>query len=185
LPADVNAEADTRGDCGLQAVPRQRAFVGMGGNLGDVLAFFRSALAGMGGLPGTSVEAVSPLYRTRPVDSSGPDYLNAVAVLQSALAPHELLRALQRLESAHDRERPYVNAPRTLDLDLLAYGGHACQTPTLTLPHPRMAQRAFVMVPLADVAAMLHDGWVPALADKAALAQLAAQQGIERIAARF
>lgn len=171
----------------MAAVPRQRAFIGMGGNLGDVASFFRSALTGMGALPATSVEAVSPLYRTRPVDSSGPDYLNAVAVLQSALGPHELLRALQRLEWAHDRERPYVNAPRTLDLDLLAYGGYRCQTPTLDLPHPRMAQRAFVLAPLADVTAALarQGGWLPELPDENTRAELARNQGIEQLAQHF
>lgn len=164
----------------MWAVPRQRAFIGMGGNLGDVAAFFRSALAGMSALPSTFVEAVSPLYRTRPVDSSGPDYLNAVAVLQSALGPHELLRAMQRLEWAHNRERPYINAPRTLDLDVLAYGGLACQTPTLTLPHPRMAQRAFVLAPLADVLGKLSGGWLPELPGEATRTELAQTQGIER-----
>jgi 2-amino-4-hydroxy-6-hydroxymethyldihydropteridine diphosphokinase len=135
----------------FSALPRHHAFIGMGGNLGDVRANLLSALDGMTALPGTSVSAVSSLYRTRPVDAEGPDYLNAVAVLTSALGPEELLRAMQRLELQHDRERPFVNAPRTLDLDLLWYGGVHRQRPWLTLPHPRMMQRAFVLIPLAEV----------------------------------
>lgn len=136
---------------GLLAVPRHRAYIGMGGNLGDVQARLRSALAGLNALPGTCVEGVSSVYKTTPVDASGPDYLNAVAVLQSALGPLELLHALQGLEIAHDRTRDYQNAPRTLDLDLLWYGDVRRQSARLTVPHPRMMQRAFVLTPLAEV----------------------------------
>lgn len=166
----------------LSAVPRHRAFVGMGGNLGDVAARLREAVRGLATLPGTQVEAVSSLYCTKPVASSGPDYLNAVAVLQSALGAHELLRALLALELTHDRERPYQNAPRTLDLDLLWYGDYTCATPTLTLPHPRMMQRAFVLVPLAEslgeLLSAVADGEVPVLPDPVAVAALAQEQGI-------
>lgn len=144
----------TRSLCGLSAVPRCRAFIGMGGNLGDVRAHLLSALVGLDLLPGTSVETVSPLYQTKPVDAQGPDYLNAVVAVQSSLGPQELLRALQRLELARDRQRPYQNAPRTLDLDLLWYGDVQCHTASLTLPHPRMMQRAFVLMPLLDVVAV-------------------------------
>lgn len=171
----------------LSAVPRHRAFIGLGGNLGDVQARFRAALAGLHGLPGTRVEAVSSLYRTRPVESSGPDYLNALATLQSALGPRELLHALQALELAHDRARPYQNAPRTLDLDLLSYGGYRCHSAELTLPHPRMMARAFVLAPLAEVMSALGapgdvDAAVgQALPDAAARLALAQSQGIERL----
>jgi len=166
------------------AVPRHRAYVGLGGNLGDVQAHFRSALRGLNGCAATCVEAVSSLYRTRPVDSPGPDYLNAVAAIQSALGPHELLRALQQLEWAHDRERPYRNAPRTLDLDLLSYGGLVLADPVLTLPHPRMMVRAFVLTPLAELMAFFGDDGrqsglrLPDLATQVALAK---SQGIERL----
>src|SRR5690606_39288855 len=104
----------------------------------------------MAALPGTALAGVSSVYRTRPVDAGGPDYLNAVAVLQSALGPQELLRGLQGLEKAHDRERPFQNAPRTLDLDLLWYGGRQLHTPPLSLPHPRIIQPAFVLLPLSQ-----------------------------------
>jgi 2-amino-4-hydroxy-6-hydroxymethyldihydropteridine diphosphokinase len=154
----------------------------MGGNLGEVKANLQSALSGMHGLPGTSVERVSPLYRTKPVDAGGPDYLNAVAVIQSALGPVELLHALQGLETSHDRERPYQNAPRTLDLDLLWYGHVRCQTPALTLPHPRMMQRAFVLTPLADVLSApgpdADANLLAAMPDDASRAALSQAQGV-------
>jgi 2-amino-4-hydroxy-6-hydroxymethyldihydropteridine diphosphokinase len=139
----------------LAAAPRFRAFVGMGGNLGDVQACLRAALLGMQALPGTHLEAVSSLYQTKPVDATGPDYLNAVAVVQTALAPRELLGALLALEAENDRQRPYQNAPRTLDLDLLWHGGAQRASAVLNLPHPRMQQRAFVLEPLVEVLAGL------------------------------
>jgi 2-amino-4-hydroxy-6-hydroxymethyldihydropteridine diphosphokinase len=95
---------------------------------------------------------VSSIYRTAPVDALGPDFLNAVAVLETRLAPDELLTELQRVEAMHGRERPYRNAPRTLDLDLLLYGDATLVSPRLTVPHPRLHERAFALVPLAEVA---------------------------------
>ncbi len=174
----MTSSPDAQPNAALSAVPRHRAFIGMGGNLGDVAARLREAVRGLAALPGTRVEAVSSLYCTKPVASSGPDYLNAVAVLQSSLGPHELLRALLALELTHDRERPYQNAPRTLDLDLLWYGGYACNTPALSLPHPRMRQRAFVLVPLAEVIGSLRGDDVPTLPAADAVSVLAAAQGI-------
>lgn len=168
----------------LSIVPRFRACIGMGGNLGDVRAHLRSALAGLSALPGTDLEAVSTLYQTRPVDATGPDYLNAVAVLQTALGPRELLGALHALEAARDRERPYQNAPRTLDLDLLCHGNAVRQTPFLTVPHPRMCARAFVLEPLVEVLATLAPepfSPLPPLPDAATRATLARDQGIVRL----
>lgn len=168
----------------LAAVPRFRAFIGMGGNLGDVRGHLRAALEGMCALPGTQVEAVSSLYQTRPVDASGPDYLNAVAVLQTALGPRELLGALLQLELVRDRERPYVNAPRTLDLDLLWHGDALRTSAHLTLPHPRMMERAFVLEPLAEVLADLPPQAgtpLPPLPDAADRSKLALSQGIVRL----
>ena len=103
-------------------------------------------------LPGTRVVARSSLYRSAPVDAAGPDFINAVVELETTLAPQPLLDELHRLEGRAGRERPYRHAPRTLDLDLLIHGHAAMETATLTLPHPRMAQRAFVLVPLAEIA---------------------------------
>ncbi len=102
------------------------------------------------------------------MDASGPDYLNAVACLHSSLTPLALLAQLQALENAAGRERPYRNAPRTLDLDLLLYGSVRLQTPSLTLPHPRMLERAFVLRPLAELApALVSSAQLAAVADQA------------------
>ena len=128
------------------------AFVALGANLGDARATVRQAMEALAGLPLTRVTALSSLYRSAPVEAAGPDFINAVAALDTGLAPQELLAALHRLEQEAGRERPYLHAPRTLDLDLLRHGDAVLQTPTLTLPHPRMLQRAFVLQPLAEIA---------------------------------
>lgn len=166
------------------AVPRFRACIGLGGNLGEVRAHLRAALVGLQALPGTELEAVSSLYETKPVDANGPDYLNAVAVVQTALGPQELLGSLLALEAIRDRQRPYVNAPRTLDLDLLCHGDAIRQSARLTLPHPRMTTRAFVLEPLLEALATLPldaTAPVPALPDAAERATLARNQGIVRL----
>jgi 2-amino-4-hydroxy-6-hydroxymethyldihydropteridine diphosphokinase len=131
---------------------RTRAFIGVGANLGDARAAVDAAFEALAKLPRTSLHASSSIYRTAPIDSSGPDYLNAVVALDTELSAPDLLIELQRIELAHGRERPYRNAPRTLDLDLLTYGNASIDTPTLTVPHPRMQERAFVLAPLAEVA---------------------------------
>lgn len=168
-----------------QIPPRFRALVGLGGNLGDVAGQLRSAIAALQNLPWTAVEGVSSVYQTAPVDAAGPDYLNAVVALQSALGPHELLRALLQLECDHDRTRPYRHAPRTLDLDLLWFGGATLNTATLTLPHPRMLQRAFVLEPLSDLLDTQNWPWPEDLPRPTAQARqvLAQQQGISKIEA--
>jgi 2-amino-4-hydroxy-6-hydroxymethyldihydropteridine diphosphokinase len=144
------------------------AYVALGANLGDAVRAVRSAAAALGGLPGTRVTAVSPLYRTEPVASAGPDYINAVVALETELTAPELLSRLQAIEAGAGRERPYRNAPRTLDLDLLLYGGGRIASASLTVPHPRMMERAFVLVPLADIA--------PQLVTRAQLAAVAGQR---------
>ncbi|MBV8124094.1 MAG: 2-amino-4-hydroxy-6-hydroxymethyldihydropteridine diphosphokinase [Burkholderiaceae bacterium] len=136
----------------MNTAPAARAWVGLGANLGNLDATLAAALEALAGLPGTRLLRSSSFYRSAPVDSSGPDYLNAVAELETALAPLQLLDALQAIESAHGRERPYLNAPRTLDLDLLSYGDWVLNSPRLTLPHPRLHQRAFVLQPLLELA---------------------------------
>jgi 2-amino-4-hydroxy-6-hydroxymethyldihydropteridine diphosphokinase len=128
------------------------AYVGLGANLGEPLAALQAALRALGALPGTRLVRNSRIYRSAPVDAGGPDYLNAVAELQTALAAPELLRELQRVEADAGRERPYRNAPRTLDLDLLLYGSARIESDALTVPHPRMRERAFVLLPLAELA---------------------------------
>ena len=127
------------------------AYVGIGGNLGDARATVEDALHRLAQLPHTTLSAQSPLYRTAPVDAGGDDYVNAVAQLSTSLTPHDLLQALQGIEQAHGRQRSYRNAPRTLDLDILLYGDLIIADDVLTVPHPRMTQRAFVLVPLLDI----------------------------------
>ena len=143
------------------------AYVGLGANLGERETVLRSALAAIGRLPGTCVMRVSPLYGSAPVDAGGPDYLNAVAELTTTLAPQALLEALQTIERGAGRERPYRNAPRTLDLDILWFGGQVIDSPALTVPHPRMAERAFVLRPLADLAPdRVEAAWLQAVASQ-------------------
>ncbi|MFZ5522156.1 MAG: 2-amino-4-hydroxy-6-hydroxymethyldihydropteridine diphosphokinase [Pseudomonadota bacterium] len=127
------------------------AWIGLGANLGDARAALSAAVRALAALPATRLVGVSPLYRSAPWQAQGPDYLNAVARLQTDLVPVALLDALQAIEVAAGRTRPYPNAPRTLDLDLLAHGDTVCVTPRLTLPHPRLAQRAFVLRPWHDL----------------------------------
>lgn len=128
------------------------AYIGLGANLGDAQQALHDALQALRHTPGIERVVASALYRTAPIDATGPDYLNAVAQIHTQLNAMDLLAALQAIEQAAGRERPYRNAPRTLDLDVLLYGSGQVHSPTLTVPHPRMWERAFVLVPLADVA---------------------------------
>ena len=147
------------------------AFIALGANLGDGAATLRIAVSSIDALPLTRVVARSSLYRSVPLQATGPDYWNAVVRVRTALSPDALLDALLAIETAQGRQRPAgeVNAPRTLDLDLLRYGELRRQTERLALPHPRMAQRAFVLAPLADV-------WPEGLIDGMSIATLAAQR---------
>ncbi len=156
----------------------ERVFVGLGANLGDSRAAVEAALLQLSALPGTTLVARSALYRSAPVDAGGPDFINAVAELRTAMQPQALLHALQAIEQAHGRERPYRHAPRTLDLDLLMHGQQVLQTPTLTLPHPRLHQRAFVLLPLLELAPGLRHPERGALDSYRAAT---AQQTIERL----
>lgn len=128
------------------------ACVALGANLGDACAAVKKAMDALAHLPDTRLLARSRLYRTAPHEAQGPDFINAVVQLETCLTAPVLLTHLQALELAAGRERPYVNAPRTLDLDLLLYGDARIDSPRLTVPHPRMWSRAFVLHPLADVA---------------------------------
>ena len=128
------------------------AFVALGANLGQARASVLAAFDALANLPDTRLTGRSRLYRTAPHEASGPDFINAVARLQTRLSAPALLDALQVIENAAGRERPFPNAPRTLDLDLLLYGDARIDSPRLTVPHPRMQGRAFVLHPLADVA---------------------------------
>lgn len=136
------------------------AYVALGANLGDKVAALKQAVTAINNLPLTQVNKTSSLYRTAPQGDDtgialGGDYLNAVAELQTDLTAHALLKHLQCIEQAAGRQRLYRNAPRTLDLDLLLYGRASIDTAHLTVPHPRMLQRAFVLVPLQEIAPAL------------------------------
>jgi 2-amino-4-hydroxy-6-hydroxymethyldihydropteridine diphosphokinase len=128
------------------------AYIALGANLGDAAATLRQAVQDVGRLPHTRCTQASSLYSSAPIDSSGPDYINAVVEVFTQLTAPDLLQHLQQLEAAAGRQRPYTNAPRTLDLDVLLYGDAHIDSPELTVPHPRMWQRAFVLLPLAEIA---------------------------------
>ncbi|WP_396432043.1 2-amino-4-hydroxy-6-hydroxymethyldihydropteridine diphosphokinase [Limnohabitans sp.] len=127
------------------------AYVAIGANLGDALQTVLQAFDALALLPDSLVTARSRLYRTAPHEARGPDFVNAVARLETRLSAPDLLDALQSLENQAGRQRSYLNAPRTLDLDILMYGDAHMSSPRLTLPHPRWRERAFVLYPLADV----------------------------------
>jgi 2-amino-4-hydroxy-6-hydroxymethyldihydropteridine diphosphokinase len=126
-------------------------YIGIGANLGDAASTVRQAVERLGTLSQTRLGACSSLFSTAPVDAGGDDYINAVARIETALAPIELLQALQDIERDFGRERPYRNAPRTLDLDLLLYGQQTLSEATLSVPHPRLHERAFALIPLLQL----------------------------------
>lgn len=132
---------------------RVTAFVALGSNLSGPQRQLRAAFDALARLPDTQVIAHSSLYRSAPVGyADQPDFVNAVAAIRTALSPRALLDALLTLERAHGRVREFANAPRTLDLDIVLYGEQVIHEPGLSVPHPRMHERAFVLVPLAEIA---------------------------------
>ncbi len=159
-------------------MPPERVFVGLGANLGDAAVTLRLAIDEIARLPTTRIVAVSSFYVTAPVDATGPDYTNAVVEISTDLQPAALLQALHDIEAEHGRLRLYRNAPRTLDLDLLLYGQRVSADPAVTLPHPRLHQRAFVLQPLLEIAPTLGHPLLGSLADWAALA---ADQPIQKL----
>ena len=129
------------------------AFVALGSNLSDPPAQIRRALQALAAMPGTRLVRWSSLYRNPPAGYlDQPEFVNAVAEIETRLAPRDLLEQLLAIECAHGRVREFPNGPRTLDLDILLYGERAVREPKLTIPHPRMLERAFVLVPLAEIA---------------------------------
>ena len=125
----------------------------MGSNLDDPASHVRQALNELTGLPACRLLKRSALYRTAPVGwPDQPDFINAVAQIETTLAPHDLLKTLLEIEHSHGRVRGYPNAPRTLDLDILMYDDLQCDEHGLILPHPRMHQRVFVLQPLLEIA---------------------------------
>lgn len=133
------------------------AYIALGANLGEAVAALQQAVAAINIFPHCAVKKTSSFYKTAPQEilpehAPGDDYINAVVEIETQLPALTLLENLLQLELAGGRERPYINAPRTLDLDLLLYGGAHIDSTQLTVPHPRMWQRAFVLVPLAEIA---------------------------------
>lgn len=126
-------------------------WLGLGANMGNRVLALRRAVRALMGLPGTRFIAVASLYATESIPAGGPEFLNTVLEIGTTLAPEALLRHLQAIELAAGRERPYRNAPRTLDIDILLFGRELIQTAQLQVPHPRMYERAFVLHPLAEV----------------------------------
>lgn len=153
------------------------AYVGVGANLGFARDAVMNALADLAQLPQTEFVAASGLYRSPSMGAEGPDYVNAVAELATQLPPEDLLQMLFAIEIRHGRVRTTRNAPRTLDLDLLLYGSAIIKTPALTVPHAHMTERAFVLVPLAELA---PDLIVPGAGPLSDLLDAVADQDIER-----
>jgi 2-amino-4-hydroxy-6-hydroxymethyldihydropteridine diphosphokinase len=134
----------------------QRCFIALGANLGDPVVTVKAAIIALRGLPQTEFIAASSLYRTAPVGlKHQPDFINAVVELVAASSAPVLLESLFAIEARFGRQRSVKNAPRTLDLDLLLYGDAVSADPRLTLPHPRLHERAFVLAPLAEIAPQL------------------------------
>jgi 2-amino-4-hydroxy-6-hydroxymethyldihydropteridine diphosphokinase len=157
-----------------------RAFVGIGANLGDPVAQVHAGVAALAALPHTRLVAASSLYRTAPLGfTAQADFVNAAALLESALAPRALLDHLHAIEAAAGRERRFKDAPRTLDLDLLLYGDATIDEPGLALPHPRLHERAFALAPLVELDPdCVIPGRGPA---RELLARIAPDQRIEKL----
>lgn len=154
------------------------AYIGIGANLGDARATVEYAIETLRSLPQTQFKQASSLFITAPIDSSGDDYINAVVALETNLEAQVLLEHLQALELACGRERPYRNAPRTLDLDLLLYGQQTMHTEHLSVPHPRMTERAFVLIPLLQLDPFIT---IPGKGAAHQFAPAVADQGIRKL----
>jgi 2-amino-4-hydroxy-6-hydroxymethyldihydropteridine diphosphokinase len=160
----------------------QRCFIALGANLGDPVQTVTAAIAALRGLAQTEFVAASSLYRTAPVGlKHQPDFINAVVELVAVSPAPTLLQSLFEIEARFGRQRSVRNAPRTLDLDLLLYGDERSDDPQLTLPHPRLHQRAFVLAPLAEIAPQLL---IPGHGDVGALLRRCADQKIEKLLPR-
>jgi 2-amino-4-hydroxy-6-hydroxymethyldihydropteridine diphosphokinase len=156
----------------------QCAYIGLGANLGDAKATILHAIQKIAALANTQLSASSSLFVSAPIDADGSDYVNAVIQVKTTLSAHALLKCLQELELAFGRERPYHHAPRTLDLDLLLFGDEKICTEELTVPHPRMTERAFVLLPLLQLDPFIH---IPGKGDAHQFAPAIAAQAIRKL----
>lgn len=156
------------------------AYVALGANLADPVEQVRAAIVALTGLPESRLLLTSSLYRTTPVGVHGqPDFINAVAALETTLSPQALLTVLFAIEAQFGRRRDYFRAPRTLDLDLLLFDDQVIDTPQLQLPHPRMHLRAFVIAPLVEIA---PDCRIPGRGHASAWLPAVSMQSIARLA---
>ncbi|MGH8684751.1 MAG: 2-amino-4-hydroxy-6-hydroxymethyldihydropteridine diphosphokinase [Nitrosospira sp.] len=161
-----------------ESQPACQAFIALGSNLDDPAFQVLRAFDELTRLPSSRLLMHSSLYRSAPVERlDQPDFINAVAQIETALGPHDLLKALLEIERCHGRMRTYPNAPRTLDLDMLLYDDLQCDERCLILPHPRMHQRAFVLQPLLEIA---PDCRIPGRGAVSELLAACAGQRIER-----
>ena len=155
------------------------AFVGLGANLGAPRRQVKQACVELDGIPHTRLVKASSLYRSAPVGyADQPEFVNAVAQLETGLPAERLLAELQAIEQRHGRQRSFANAPRTLDLDLLLHGNAVIHTPNLQVPHPRMHERAFVLMPLLEIA---PEAIIPGRGAGRALLERCKSQGVEKI----
>jgi 2-amino-4-hydroxy-6-hydroxymethyldihydropteridine diphosphokinase len=158
-----------------------RAFIGFGGNIGDTRQLITDAIVCLALRSELQIIAKSCFYQSAPVEASGNDYINAVIEIETELSPYGLLHVCQAIELEFGRERPYINAPRTLDLDVLSYEGVTQNETELILPHPRIIERSFVLLPLLEIA---PDLFLPNWGELKAYLPQVAHQRIEKLPCR-
>ena len=158
-----------------------RAFIGFGGNIGDTRQLITDAIVCLAQRRELSILAKSCFYQSAPLEALGGDYINAVIEIETELSPYGLLHVCQAVEQEFGRERPYANAPRTLDLDILSFEGISQNDIELTLPHPRIIERSFVLLPLLEIA---PDLFLPNFGELKTYLPQVAQQRIEKLLCR-
>jgi 2-amino-4-hydroxy-6-hydroxymethyldihydropteridine diphosphokinase len=158
-----------------------RAYIGFGGNIGDTRQLITDAIVCLALRSELQILAKSCFYQSAPVDAAGGDYINAVIEIETELSPYGLLHVCQAIEKEFGRERPYANAPRTLDLDILAFEGVTQNETELILPHPRIIERSFVLLPLLEIA---PDIFLPNWGELKTYLPNVANQRIEKLACR-
>ncbi len=174
----ASADSTIDGICNERSNKMTLAYLGLGANLGDARQTLKDAVVCLAQHASVTVLAKSSFYQSAPVDAGGNDYLNVVAAIDTTLGAHQLLALCLSIEHHFGRERPFPNAPRTLDLDVLLYGNETIDSPQLIVPHPRMTQRAFVIVPLLELNPSLE---IPGLGPVHDFLAGVAGQRIERV----
>ncbi len=158
-----------------------RAYIGFGGNIGDTRQLITDAIVCLALRSELQILAKSCFYQSAPVEATGGDYINAVIEIETQLNPYGLLHVCQAVEQEFGRERPYANAPRTLDLDILSFEGITQNETELILPHPKIIERSFVLLPLLEIA---PDFFLPNLGELKAYLPQVAHQRIEKLPCR-